>query len=384
MSVALESSPTYETDTRTGIWAGDIHEWVSEYVKKTPLVDEQRFLGRGNRLYTKRETAQATGSFKERGSYVAVRHLVESGVRIDRIVVSSAGNHAQGAARAGKLFAIPTEIHLPADVPPAKTDGISLHGGDAVSMRFHKNFDTAKAAAKSEALLDPNAHEVPPFDDEWVMAGQGTVGLELLEQALEMGFVPDRVFVPVGGGGLLGGIAEAIKRVSPETQVIGVQMKGNDSVWASFHKGRIVQSSSVDADCDGTAVVEAGELCMDKIWEYVDDVILVEKSDIGAAYADKLMEIEQLVPLYGVEKAYEELPEPAGILAEAGARVYAQEHDECQSETWITIASGGNYDPARVASFVEAYDMSRRRDFAASHLGHRATLNGPTQRAYIV
>lgn len=384
MSLAVETAPaTYETEVRSGIWAGDVIEWTDEHVRCSPFVDEQRQLGKGNRLYTKQETAQATGSFKERGSYVAVRHLVETGMPVRRIVVSSAGNHAQGAARAGNLFRIPVDIHLPADVPLSKTDGILQHGGDSVSLRYHENFDIAKHVATTEASLDPDVYEIPPFDDEWVMAGQGTVGLELVEQALEQGIFPDKVFVPVGGGGLLAGVSEAIKRVSPSTKVIGVQMRGNDSVWASFHTQTMVPSSGVDSVCDGTAVGTAGAKCMEKIWQYVDDVILVEKADLGAAYSQRLLQLEQLVPLYGTDVAYEELPEPAGILAEAGATLYAKMHDECQNEYWVAIDSGGNYDPQRVSNCIDAYEMSRKRDTVASCLGHCAVLNGSTQRAYI-
>lgn len=370
------------------VWSEGVAEWVRESTEASPLVRENYTLGRMNRLWSKLESENETGSFKERGAYAYMRYLRESGALGHTVVAASAGNHAQGVVRAARLLSnfeddktIQTEVHLPHDTPAAKLDGIERQavGG---SLKVISSYDTFEAAREAVALrsAEPGITHIPPFDNRYIMAGQGTVGLEILEQAEALGVSIDKVFVPVGGGGLLAGVAEAIKRRDSNVQIIGVQMAGNDSAARSFHAGEMLSSSSTNALCEGTAVNQVGEQCFAKIQTYADDIIVISPAELGEAYFHELNRLQELAVHYG-DDVYEQLREPAGMLAEAGAAVYAREHDECARENWVSVASGGNYDLSRIDALLEVRNLALQ-DVAASRIGHTAILNGATQRAY--
>lgn len=376
----LEREVNQEHETLP-VWASDVQEWVGECATVSPLTRENYFVGRMNRLWLKRECEQETGSFKQRGAYTLMRHLYERG-ELGSVVTASAGNHAQGVARAAASFGVAAEIHVPSDTPQLKMDGIVRHGDQRTRVvACHDSFTLANEAAIGSARMDPDATYIPPYDNEHIIAGQGTVGLEVLAQAEAEGVELDRIFVPVGGGGLLAGVAEAVKRKNPNVHVIGVQLAGNDSAYNSFHAGKLRPSSNTTKLCDGTAVDEMGGLCFAKMMQYVDDVILVDGAQLGAAYHAELLRLEELARVCG-DDVYGDLREPAGMLAEAGAAVYGEMYPGYVNENWVAVASGGNYDLARIDAFVETYQQSRV-DTAASRVGHAAILNGATTREYV-
>lgn len=381
MTVAheAETRPTLaresgEVEPAADIWAGDVIEIVREATPVSPLVPANYIVGRGNRLLLKRECDNPTGSFKVRGAAVKIAGLGSQDREDIKVMAASAGNHAQGVARAAYRYGVPAEIHMPQDAPDIKVGGVLYHGGDLVTIVYHPDFETANAAVELAAATG-DAINVRPFNDLEVMAGQGTVGLEILQQAEASDVTVDRIFVPAGGGGLLAGVAEAVKRTDPRVQVVGVQLEGNDSVYRSFHAGSLQSSSNVTPLCDGTAVGLAGKECMEKILAHVDDVIVISPADLGEAYVRELDRLSEIAQVYG-EEVYGELREPAGMLAEAGAAVFSRMYPNAVNECWAAIASGGNFDLTRVDHFVEAYEAGRR-DAVACYLGKSSVANSP-------
>ena len=361
--------PVERPERAAEITPTEAHE-IIRAVQPTPTpLELAEYSAGNNHLLLKREDTSEIGSFKWRGARVKMTSLHRQGVR--RVAAASAGNHAQGVALAAHDLGMIATIYVPADAPGAKFEGIRRHGGDNVRIVTCDSFEAAR-----EAMLRDDGVTVEPYDDREVIVGQGTVGLELLDQADKAGIELDRIFVPVGGGGLLAGVAEAVHRRDPRIKVIGVQLIGNDSVYRSFHTGQRLGSSGINTNCDGTAVALAGEACLEKIYQYVHDVIVVKPADLGKAYTQDLRRFDTLAPVYGND-IYASLREPAGMLAEVGALEYSRMHPECHDEAWVAVSSGGNVDMGRVDSFIDAHERSYRRP-AAHYLGHTAAIKGAT------
>jgi len=253
-------------------------ERIADTVRQTPI-DRSRTFSRmtGAAVSCKLETLQRTGSFKIRGAANRIATLTDP-ERAAGVVAASAGNHAQGVALAARQAGIDATIVMPVDAPISKID--ATRGYDAEVVLDGEDYDEAAERAR-EIEAEIGATFVHAFDDRAVMAGQGTLGLEIVED------VPDveTVVVPIGGGGLISGVATAIEETAPDVRVVGVQAEGASSVARSLKKGEIVASDSANTIADGIAVRAVGEGPFDVIQQRVDEVVTVDDEAIAKAVA---------------------------------------------------------------------------------------------------
>lgn len=296
----------------------------------------------GHRVLLKREDQQCVYSFKLRGAYNKIVRLPEA-QRARGVVCASAGNHAQGVALAARRLGIPAWIVMPRTTPPIKVEAVRLLGGKAV---LHGDaFDDAAAHAVQLAE-EKGLTQIPPYDDPEVIAGQGTVGKEILEQ---IGAGPlDAVFVPVGGGGLIAGVAAWIKALRPQVQVIGVEPEDSDCMAQALEAGRRVKLAQVGLFADGVAVRQAGAEPFRVARETVDASIRVSVDEICAAIRDLFQENRSL-------------PEPAGALAVAGIKRWAARQD-VQGLTCVAIVSGANLNFDRLRHIAERAELGDGRE----------------------
>ena len=229
----------------------------------------------GANIYLKKENLQTTGAFKIRGAFNKIATLSQS-ERQRGVVAASAGNHAQGVAVASSYFSIPATIVMPESTPLTKVNGVKAYGAEVI---LHgKNYDEAYEHAVKFAK-EHDMSFVHPFADEEVMAGQGTIALEILEQAESL----DTILVPIGGGGLIAGIASAIKQLRPSIEVIGVTAAGAPAMKHSYELGRPVDSTDVRTIADGIAVRDTSPKTLEIILECVDDIVEVDDEEIADA-----------------------------------------------------------------------------------------------------
>lgn len=250
----------------------EAREILQGQVSETPIFTASRM---NPNLYIKMENLQKTGSFKIRGAYNKIAHLTEEeGKR--GVVTCSAGNHAQGVALSATKQDIKSYICIPSVAPLSKIEATKGYGGEVIIVEGV--FDDAKKRAE-ELMVEKDLVYVPPFDDEYVIAGQGTIGLEILEQIPDVKYV----LVPVGGGGLISGIATAIKSKRPDVVVIGVEPEEAASMLESRKQGKIVTLDSINTIADGTAVKTPGELTFELVQKYVDEIVTVSEEEISNA-----------------------------------------------------------------------------------------------------
>lgn len=306
---------------------------VYEAAIETPL-EESVFLSQllNNRILLKREDLQPVFSFKIRGAYNRIANLSET-ERSLGIITASAGNHAQGVAFSGQKLGIDTTIVMPVTTPAIKVSAVKSFGAKVVL--FGDNYSEA-AEHCADLVLQSGMIFIPPFDDELVIAGQGTVADEILRQSA--GRV-DAVFVPVGGGGLLAGVAAFIKELCPEVKVIGVEPVDSDAMARSLAAGRRVKLDSVGIFADGVAVREVGKLTFDICRRHVDEIILVDIDEICSA-------------VKSVYQATRSIVEPAGALATAGLKKYVRERN-VTSQSLVAINSGANMNFDRLRYVAE-------------------------------
>jgi len=298
-------------------------------VRKTP-VDRSQSLSElaGAEVRLKLEHLQRTGSFKTRGAYNKLSQV--SPETVERVVAASAGNHAQGVALAATTVGLPSTIVMPRNAPQAKVDATRGYGADVTL----KGTDFQAATTHAQALAaDDEALFVHAFDDRDIVAGQGTLGLELAEQAPGM----DTVIVPIGGGGLIGGISTALAGVAPEVRVVGVQAAGAATVPQSLDKGLPVDIDHPDTIADGIATGGVSELTLGLIQEHVDRVVLVDDGDIAGAMLLLLERAKQLV-------------EGAGA---APVAALLSEDLDVAGETVVPLLCGGNVDIPRVQEVLD-------------------------------
>ncbi|MDE6666311.1 MAG: threonine ammonia-lyase [Ruminococcus sp.] len=271
-------------------------------------------------IYLKTENLQVTGSFKVRGAYYKMSQLSDE-EKERGVIACSAGNHAQGVALAAAKNGINSIICLPDGAPISKVEATKSYGAEVCLVKGV--YDDAYAEALRQR--DENGYTfIHPFDDENVIAGQGTIGLELLEQLPEM----DAVIVPVGGGGLISGVAYAIKSLNPDIKVYGVQAAGAPSMFNSIHDHKIECLDSVSTIADGIAVKEPGENTFKYVSDYVDDIVTVTDDEISAAIL-ALMEKQKLVT------------EGAGAVSVAAAMFNKV---PIKNKKVVCLLSGGNID----------------------------------------
>ncbi len=284
----------------------------------------------GCQTYFKLENLQMTGSFKERGALNRLLQLSESEKRAG-VIAASAGNHAQGVAYHATRLGVKSTIVMPRPTPLIKVVNTRDLGGE---VALHgANYDEALSVAQQIAAEEKMTF-IHAFDDEAVIAGQGTIGLELLEEDVEL----DVVVVPVGGGGLIGGVAIAIKENRPNIRVVGVEPENCACLKAALGVGHSVEISTQPTIADGLAVKRAGERAIEIARRYVDDVVTVSEDEIASAIL-KLLEIEKTV----VE----------GGGAAPLAAVLFNKIAEIEGKNVAMIASGGNIDPNLLSKIIE-------------------------------
>lgn len=291
----------------------------------------------GGEVYLKCENRQKTGSFKLRGAANKIAAMCERGEG-SAVVASSAGNHAQGVAYAAHMHGIPATIVMPKAAPIAKVQATEGYGARVVL--YGDCYDDAYAKAM-EICEKEQATFLHPFDDYEVMAGQGTIALEVLGELPTM----DTMIVPVGGGGLVAGVAACIKAVNPRIKVVGVQARGADAVCRSFAAGKLTATDRVSTIADGIAVKCPGEKTVELICKYVDEMVSVSDMDISAAILLLMERTKQIV-------------EPAGattLAAVLSGKV------ECAGKKTVCLLSGGNIDVSFIPKIVEQGLVSRHR-----------------------
>ena len=291
----------------------------------------------GGNIYLKCENRQKTGSFKIRGATNKISAMVERGERVP-VVASSAGNHAQGVAYAASTFGIPATIVMPAAAPIAKVQATEGYGAKVVLAGTCYDEAYAKAC---EICEEDGAAFLHPYNDYEVMAGQGTLGLEIL------GDLPtvDVILVPAGGGGLLAGMIAAVKQVNPRVQVYGVQAEGADAIARSFREKKLVTTDTASTIADGIAVKSPGNLTVDIINRYGDGVLTVSDNEISGAILLLMERCKQIV-------------EPAG--ASTVAAVLSGKLD-VKGKNVVCVLSGGNIDVSFVQSIIEQGMVARHR-----------------------
>ena len=306
---------------------------VYDVAIKSPLEIAHNLSERlGNQVWLKREDLQPVFSFKLRGAYNKLAALDDS--RLAKgVICSSAGNHAQGVALAARRRGVEAVIVMPVTTPSIKVDAVRALGGNVI---LHGDtYDDAYAHARM-LEKEQGYFFVHPFDDPDVIAGQGTIGLEILEQS---GGEIDAIFVPVGGGGLIAGIAAGIKAVRPDIRIIGVEPEDSSAMRDSVAAGKPVVLDHVGIFADGVAVRRVGDETLRLCREYVDDFITVDTDEICAAIRDIFEDTRSIV-------------EPAGGLSVAGLKKYVAEHD-LQGQSLVTINCGANVNFDRLRHIAE-------------------------------
>lgn len=294
-------------------------EVLKSIIRKTDMIYAQNIMENSN-IYLKVENLQVTGSFKVRGASYKIANLPEEEKK-KGVIACSAGNHAQGVALASQKSNIKATIFIPATAPISKVEATKKFGAEI--KLIDGVYDDAYNAAV-EYQKETNGTFVHPFDDEDVIAGQGTIGLEILEQLPDV----EAVIVPIGGGGLIAGVAAAIKQIKPSCKVYGVQSQGAGSMYQSFVNKKILELPTVNTFADGTAVKKPGELTFELCNKYVDDIITVTDDEIASAIL-ALMEKQKLVT------------EGAGALSVAAAMYNKL---PIEGKKTVCILSGGNID----------------------------------------
>ncbi len=251
----------------------------TDMIKATNLSDECE-------LYLKTENLQVTGAFKARGAYYKISQLTPE-ERAKGVIACSAGNHAQGVALAAQRYGIKSVICMPNSAPISKVEATKSYGAEAVLVEG--TYDDAHDKAV-ELQKETGATFIHPFDDEMVIAGQGTIGLEILDQLPDL----DAVIVPIGGGGLISGVAYAIKSLNPNVKVYGVQSAGAPSMYLSMAHSNIETLPSVNTFADGIAVKTPGELTFELCGKYVDEIITVTDDETATAILS-LIEKQKLI-----------------------------------------------------------------------------------------
>jgi threonine dehydratase len=295
----------------------------------------------GNTLLLKREDMQQVFSFKLRGAYNKMAHL-DADQLARGVIAASAGNHAQGVALAAQKLDCRAVIVMPVTTPQVKVDAVRGRGAEVV---LHGDSYSDAYAKALELQQSQGLTFVHPFDDPDVIAGQGTIGMEILRQ--HQGPI-HAIFVAIGGGGLAAGVGAYVKQVRPEIRVIGVQTTDSDAMARSLKAGRRVELHDVGLFSDGTAVKKVGEETYRLCKEYVDEIVLVDTDAICAAIKDVFQDTRSIL-------------EPAGALAIAGAKAYV-EREQLRDRTLVAIACGANMNFDRLRFVSERAEVGEQRE----------------------
>ena len=315
---------------------------VYDVAVETPLERAPALSSRvGNDVLLKREDMQPVFSFKLRGAYNKMAALPDAALKRG-VIAASAGNHAQGVALAAQRLGCRAAIVMPVTTPRIKIDAVAARGAEVVLVgdSYDEAYRHAKALERRRKLTF-----VHPYDDPDVIAGQGTIGMEILRQHPA---AIHAIFVAVGGGGLIGGIGAYVKRLRPEVRVVGVQPFDSDAMSRSLQAGRRVTLPHVGLFADGVAVKRVGKETFRLARRYVDEMIRVDTDALCAAIKDAFEDTRSIL-------------EPAGALPVAGAKAYA-ERTGIEDETLIAVACGANMNFNRLRFVAERAEVGERRE----------------------
>lgn len=319
----------------------EARERLGTIIEKTKLIHSTVFSEEsGNDIYIKPENLQKTGSFKIRGAYNRIAKLTEE-EKSRGVIAASAGNHAQGVAFGAQKLGIKATIVMPKHTPLIKVEATRKYGAEVI---LHGDvYDDAYNKAK-ELQAEYGYTFVHPFDDEDVIEGQGTIALEVLEE------LPDAeiILVPIGGGGLISGVAAAAKMKNPQIKIIGVEPEGAASAVAALENNEVVELSEAVTIADGTAVKKIGNTTFEYIKKYVDEIVTVSDYELMEAF------------LLLVEK-HKIVAENSGILSVAGLKKL-----NVKGKKIISILSGGNIDVLTISSMINKGLVNRGRIFTFS------------------
>ena len=319
----------------------EARERLGTVIEKTKLIHSTVFSEEsGNDIYIKPENLQKTGSFKIRGAYNRIAKLTEE-EKSRGVIAASAGNHAQGVAFGAQKLGIKATIVMPKHTPLIKVEATKKYGAEVI---LHGDvYDDAYNKAK-ELQAEHGYTFVHPFDDEDVIEGQGTIALEVLEE------LPDAeiILVPIGGGGLISGVAAAAKMKNPQIKIVGVEPEGAASAVAALENNEVVELSEAVTIADGTAVKKIGNTTFEYIKKYVDEIVTVSDYELMEAF------------LLLVEK-HKIVAENSGILSIAGLKKL-----NVKGKKIISILSGGNIDVLTISSMINKGLVNRGRIFTFS------------------
>ena len=313
-------------------------EKLSKVLLKTSLIQSPIFSKEaGNEVYIKPENLQKTGSFKIRGAYNKITNLSDEEKK-KGVIASSAGNHAQGVAYGAKESGIKAVIVMPKSTPLIKVESTKQYGAEVVLHGdvYDDAFKKAKELEEKEGYIF-----VHPFDDEDVIHGQGTIALEILEELPET----DIILVPIGGGGLISGIACAAKILKPEIKIIGVEPDGAASAYEAIKEDKVIELKEANTIADGTAVKKIGNTTFEYIKKYVDEIITVSDYELMESF------------LLLVEK-HKIIAENSGILSLAALKKLKEKNKKV-----VSVVSGGNIDVLMISSMINKGLIRRDRIF---------------------
>ena len=313
-------------------------EKLSKVLLETHLIYSPIFSKEsGNKVFIKPENLQKTGSFKIRGAYNKISNLIDAEKKRG-VIASSAGNHAQGVAYGAKESGIKAVIVMPKSTPLIKVESTKQYGAEVILHGdvYDDAYKKAKELEEKEGYVF-----VHPFNDEDVLDGQGTIALEILEELPET----DIILVPIGGGGLISGIACAAKILKPEIKIIGVEPEGAASAYEAIKENKVVELKEANTIADGTAVKKIGDLNFEYIKKYVDEIITVSDYELMEAF------------LLLVEK-HKIIAENSGILSVAATKKIKEKNKKV-----VSVISGGNIDVLMISSMINKGLIRRDRIF---------------------
>jgi threonine dehydratase len=319
---------------------------VYDVARETPLDEAKRLSLRiGNKVLLKREDTQPVFSFKLRGAFNKMVHL-SAEERARGVICASAGNHAQGVALAARRLGCRAVIVMPVTAPALKVEAVRNLGGEVVLVG--ESFSDAAAHAV-KMQVEEGLTFVHPFDDPYVIAGQGTIGMEILRQYQPSdGTRPDAIFVQIGGGGLAAGVATYIKAIYPEIKVFGVETVDSDAMDRSLKAGENIALDDVGLFSDGTAVKRVGDETLRLCRENLDGIVLVNSDEICAAIKDVFEDTRSIV-------------EPSGALSLAGLKAWAR-REGVTNKTLVAITSGANMNFDRLRFVCERAEFGEDRE----------------------
>ncbi|OTQ31146.1 threonine ammonia-lyase, biosynthetic [Gilliamella apicola] len=318
---------------------------VYDVADVTPLEKMEKISSRiENQIFVKREDRQLVHSFKIRGAQAMIASLSED-ERKCGVIAASAGNHAQGVAFSATKLGISSLIVMPLTTADIKVEAVKEFGGKV--LLYGANFDEAKAKAM-ELAKEQNRIFIPPFDHPLVIAGQGSIAMELLQQNAKL----DRIFVPVGGGGLAAGIAVLIKQIMPAIKVIAVEPSDAACLKAALDAGKPVDLSRVGLFAEGVAVKRIGDETFRLCQQYIDDIVTVDSDEICAAVKDLFDDVRAIA-------------EPSGAVALAGLKKYVNQHN-IRGENLAHILSGANLNFHNLRYISERCELGEKREVLLS------------------